>query len=201
MLHYSTIPSFQSCLSQSLIVFAHRKILQILDAIVGVTYLPGFFRAPGVQVFENIVQRQHIGIFLIHVEKIDGVTRFMTVEHTLFGNNHPQSVCRAVDDARANTTAGAFTTGNDRIYAQKIEMTDERRAPKRARGNFLEHGLTGNRLDLIDDIEFTLLALNLFSAHIDSSLVVTPERSGFDGKSVHTRYVNYWNPHFARLGE
>ena len=89
---------------------------------------------------------------------------FVPVEDALFGDDHAQAVGRAIDHAGAHAAAGALSAGDDRIDAEKIEMADERRAPKRARRSFSEYGFAGDRFYLIDDVEAPAKTIEIFGA-------------------------------------
>src|SRR5678815_1750499 len=87
---------------------------------------------------------------------------FMTVKNTLFSYDHANPIRGAIDDTRTHATARALAAGNDGIHAQEIQMTDKGGSPECAGGGFLQHGLPGNRFDLVNDIEFPPHTVDLF---------------------------------------
>ena len=58
--------------------------------------------------------------------------RFVAVKHTLLYHDHAVAMGAAIDDAGADTAAGALTTGDDGVDSQIIQVPYQWRAPKRA---------------------------------------------------------------------
>src|SRR5262247_4465758 len=114
----------------------------------------------------------------------------MPVEHAFLDDDHTQSIGRTVDDAGAHAAAGALAASNNRIDAEKSEMSDQRCAPKCARRDLLEHGFAGNGFNLIDDIVTAAKTIELFRAHGRAFFVVPPESPRFNSDAVHAGDVN-----------
>src|SRR5262245_27463697 len=58
--------------------------------------------APHLQIVQHFLQRHDIGIFLIHVEEIHGVSRLMSIEYALLDNHHAETIGASVDNTRAH---------------------------------------------------------------------------------------------------
>ena len=46
------------------------------------------FGAPGIEIFDDVIERQHVGVLLIHVKEIDRVASLVAIEHAFFGDDH-----------------------------------------------------------------------------------------------------------------
>src|SRR5215831_7699656 len=80
-------------------------------------------------------------------------------------------------------------------------MTDKGCSPECAWGGFLQHGLPGNRFDLIDDIEFPPHTVELLTVHGRAFRAVATKRPGRHVHAVQPRHVNDRNFNLTRLGE
>ena len=83
-----------------------------------------FLCLKGVQVLEHLGQGQHVGILLIHIEKVHGVARLVAVENALLHHDHTKPIGATLDYTGTYAPAGAFTTGNDGIDAMVVQMPD-----------------------------------------------------------------------------
>ena len=75
------------------------------------------FSAPRMEVLHHLRKRQNVSVFLMHIEKIDGMGSLMTVKDALLRNDHAEAVGTAIDHTRAHTAAGALAARNDGIGA------------------------------------------------------------------------------------
>ena len=138
------------------------------------------FRLPPAQVLDHVVDRQHGRILAVHVEQIHRVRRFVPVEDAFFRHHHAKPIGAAVDDARADAAARAFTADQDRIHTEPVEMAEEGRAPKSARRRFMQKSFAGNGLQLVDDFVLPFAAIERFGlSGLGSRL--TSNRSGSGG--------------------
>src|SRR3989442_562654 len=58
----------------------------------------------------------------MHVEEVEGVGGFVTIEHALLDHDHPVAIGATIDDAGAHTATGALTTGDEGIDAQVVQV-------------------------------------------------------------------------------
>ncbi len=73
-------------------------------------------------VLQNVGQGQYVGVFLVHVEKIDGVGSFVAVEHALLGHDHPVAVGATVQHAGADAPAGCLAASDDGVYVVVVKV-------------------------------------------------------------------------------
>jgi len=85
---------------------------------------------PHIQIVQHLLQRQDIGIFLIHVEEIHGVSRLMSVEYALLDNHHTEPIGASINNARAHASARALAASNDCINVKSVQVPDQRGAPE-----------------------------------------------------------------------
>src|SRR5262245_33631086 len=98
----------------------------------------------------------------MHVEEVESVGCFVTIEHALFNHNHAVTVGASIDDAGTHTAAGALTTGDKGIDTQVVQVPCQRRTPESAGGGFTQDGFTGQGGDLINNIVSALTAITGF---------------------------------------
>src|SRR5215813_429166 len=101
----------------------------------------------------------------MHVEEVNGVGGFVTVEHTLLDHDHAVAVGASIDDAGTHTAAGALTTGDKGIDTQVVQMPCQRRTPESAGRGFTQDGFTWQGRDLINNIVSALPPLTGFGTH------------------------------------
>ena len=89
---------------------------------------------------QHFGQGADVGVFLMHVEKIDRMRRLMAVEDALFHHHHAVAVRAPVNHTGAHATAGAFTAGQNGIHPQVMQMTQQRCAPEGAGRGFAQNG-------------------------------------------------------------
>ncbi len=75
---------------------------------------------PNCQVLQDLGQGQDIRIFLVHIKKVDGVGRLVTVENAFLYHSHSVPVGASVHDRGTNTTTGTLATSDDGIHAQRV---------------------------------------------------------------------------------
>jgi len=150
---------------------------------------------------KDIVQRQHVGVLLVHVEQIDRVASLVPVEDALLGDDHAQPIGRAIHHAGAHAAASALAAGNNGIDAEKVQMADQRRAPESAGRSFLQNRLFGEWAS--PDRQCRSGGGNDPSLlrHGRALLAVATERPRLDRHAVQTGDVNHGNTDLARLGD
>src|SRR5262245_47639815 len=102
----------------------------------------------------------------MHVEEVNGVGGFVTIEHALLDHDHAVAIGASIDDAGTHTTAGTLTAGDDGIDTQIVQMPCQRRSPESAGRGFAQDGFTGQGCDLINNIVSTLPPVTGFWAHL-----------------------------------
>src|SRR4029453_55154 len=101
----------------------------------------------------------------MHVEEVNSMGGFVTIEHALLDNDHPVAIGAPIDDAGTHTTAGALTTGDKGIDTQIVQVPCQRRTPESAGRGFAEDGFPGQGCNLINDIVSVLPPVTGFRAH------------------------------------
>src|SRR5262244_1388568 len=102
----------------------------------------------------------------MHVEEVDGVSSFVTIEHTLLDHDHPVAIGAPINDTGSYTAAGTLTTSNEGIDTQIVQMPSQRCTPESAGRGLTQDGFTGQRGDLINNIVPALPAVTGFGAHL-----------------------------------
>src|SRR5712691_5628012 len=102
----------------------------------------------------------------MHVEEVDSVGGFVTIEHALLDHDHPVAIGAPIDDAGAHTATGALTTGDEGIDAQIVQVTCQRRAPESAGRGFAQDGFAGKGCYFINNIVPASPPVTGFGAHL-----------------------------------
>src|SRR6266700_3101328 len=102
----------------------------------------------------------------MHVEEVDGVGGFVTIEHTLLDHDHPVAIGASIDDAGTHTAAGTLTTGDESIDAEIVQVPCQRRTPESAGRGFAQDGFSGQGCDLINNVVSALPPVTGFRAHL-----------------------------------
>src|SRR5579883_1737434 len=116
---------------------------------------------PVAQPLDDLGERQHVGVLLVHVEQVDGVARLVAVVARFLGHDHAVAVGAALDDRRADAAAGALAADDDRVHVEVVQVAGERRAPERARGRLPQQHLARQRGDLVGDVVLAAVAVGL----------------------------------------
>jgi hypothetical protein len=122
--------------------------------------------SPSRQVFQDLGQGHHVGIFLVHVKKIDGMGGFMAVKDAFFNHDHPIPIGAPIDHTGANTTTSAFTTRDDRVNLQVLEVSHQWGTPEGAGRGFPQHGFARKGSDFVNNIPLAFLALTSVRAEV-----------------------------------
>src|SRR5262249_13269172 len=103
---------------------------------------------------------------LMHVEEVNGVGGFVTIEHALLDHDHAVAIGASIDDAGAYTAASALTTGDEGIDTQVVQVPCQRRTPESAGRGFTQDGFSWQGCDLINNIVSALPPVTGFRAHL-----------------------------------
>ena len=153
---------------------------------------------------DDLVERQHVGVLLVHVEQVDGVRRLVAVEHALLGDDHAVAVGAAVDDGGADAAARALAGHDEGVDAEGVEVAGDGRAPEGAGRRLAEERLPLNGLEFGNDV---VLALHVgaAAAHVagaSASLPAGARPPGDAGLLVgQAGYVDDRHADLARRGE
>ncbi len=60
-----------------------------------------FLSPPGIQGLYHLGQGQHVSVFLVHIEQVDGMSRFVAVESAFLYYDHAEAICAPLDYAGA----------------------------------------------------------------------------------------------------
>jgi hypothetical protein len=71
-------------------------------------------------VLECVLEADHIGVLLVHVEQVDRVRRFVAIEYALFDDLDAQAIARRVDHRGAHAAAGALAGDDQRVDAEPV---------------------------------------------------------------------------------
>lgn len=85
----------------------------------------------------DLIRREDVCIFGIHVEQVDRMRRLDPVETGLLRNDNSQIVAECVQDGSANASTRSRTADDDRVDFQQREELAERGAIECARLQFL----------------------------------------------------------------
>src|SRR2546425_12068401 len=102
----------------------------------------------------------------MHVEEVEGMGGFVTIEHALLDHDHPVAIGATIDDAGAHTATGALTTGDEGIDAQVVQVPCQRRAPESAGRGFAQDGFAGQGCYFINNIVPALPLVTGFEAYL-----------------------------------
>ncbi len=97
------------------------------------------------EIADRRIDRDDIGIFLVHVEQIDRATGLVPVEHAFFDDLHLEPETRGLDHGGTDAATGAFSRDKQRIDMKKIELRHEWRSPKGGGCRLLQDGFAGLR--------------------------------------------------------
>ena len=105
------------------------------------------------QIVGGRAHRDDIGIFLVHVKKVDGVARFVAIEDAFLNDLHTKPMTGGVDDRRANAAARALARDQKRIDPQTDEFGNQGSAPKRAGCGLADDHVALLWRDFVEDVE------------------------------------------------
>jgi len=104
------------------------------------------------QVLQHVRQRQDIGVFLVHIEQVDGVGGFVPVKHTFFHDDHAEPVGAAVQNAGPDAAAGGLAHGDDGVHVMGGQVADQRCSPESAGRVFAHDRLAVDGSYLVNDV-------------------------------------------------
>jgi hypothetical protein len=81
------------------------------------------------KVSDNFVDPEHVSVLFVHIEEVDCVRRFVTIEHAFFHDRHFKAVGATIDTGRTHATTRAFPDQDDAIDV----MCAKRLLPEAAR--------------------------------------------------------------------
>src|SRR5919109_2386108 len=148
-----------------------------------------------VQVTEGGLERNHIGIFGLHVEEVDLVRGLSPIEHTLLHDHHLEVVGECVHDGGPHAAAGGGACDQEGVHLELVQITHEGGAEEDARLVFEDDDVAVLRRYLAHDLVTVLgLAVKVLGAAAVLAVPSTSRQGGLTGWSGAVKDRNSRSP-------